>query len=304
MLDDLKEDNKILYKYLLNTIKKKSSHAYLFNTNKNPFFEKIVFSFIKTLICKNNYTNNMKCANCNICEKIDKNIFSEIKTIKPENMVIKKEQLVELKKNFSKKAIESNKKIYIIYEAEKMNTQSANSMLKFLEDPNEDIIAILITENINLVLKTIISRCQIINLNSNKKINENDTTLEKIKKSLSNQNIEENQIYNTIQFIKNLSEKNIKMINYNKRMYNDLFKTKEEQTIFFDIAILFYKDIIYNNENNQIFVDYKKDIDYIKLKETKIINVIKEFIKARELIKNNINSNLLIDKLVINLKGD
>lgn len=301
MLDDLREENKILYRYLLNTVKKKSSHAYLFNTNKNENYEKIIFAFVKTLMCKNNYTNNSKCLNCSICEKIDNNIFSEITIIKPENMIIKKEQLLDLKKSFSKKAIESNKKIYIIYEAEKMNVQSANSLLKFLEDPDEDIIAVLITDNMNLLLKTIISRCQIINLNGNTKLNNHDSTLKKIRALLLDDKIEENDINETIQYLKKLNDEKIKMINYNKKMYTDLFKTKEQQTLFFDLAILFYKDII-NKE--KIFSDYQNDINYIQKKEKTPLKGIKEFIKAKEHIKCNINSTLLIDKVVMNLKGD
>ena len=43
---------------------------------------------------------------------------------------------------------------------------SLNSLLKFLEEPDKDIIAILMTNNINNVLSTIISRCKVIKLNN------------------------------------------------------------------------------------------------------------------------------------------
>jgi DNA polymerase III gamma/tau subunit len=46
-----------------------------------------------------------------------------------------------------------------------MNIQTANSILKFLEEPIDEIIAILVVDNINLMLPTIISRCQVIKLN-------------------------------------------------------------------------------------------------------------------------------------------
>ena len=56
------------------------------------------------------------------------------------------------------------KKIYWIKDIEKMTEQAANSLLKFLEEPEDDIIAILSCKNISAVLPTIISRCQQIKL--------------------------------------------------------------------------------------------------------------------------------------------
>ena len=57
-----------------------------------------------------------------------------------------------------------NKLIYIIDPAEKLNPASANTILKFLEEPPEGIVAILITENKYNVLETIVSRCQCLSL--------------------------------------------------------------------------------------------------------------------------------------------
>lgn len=90
-------------------------------------------------------------------------IYVDVKVIKSDGMWIKKDQLLDLQSEFNNKAFEGNKKIYIIRSAEKMNVQTANSILKFLEEPVDDIIAILITDNINMLLPTIISRCQVIN---------------------------------------------------------------------------------------------------------------------------------------------
>lgn len=74
---------------------------------------------------------------------------------------------MDLQSEFSKKSIEGSKKVYIIKSADKMNIQTANSILKFLEEPIDEIIAILVVDNINLMLPTIISRCQVIKLNKN-----------------------------------------------------------------------------------------------------------------------------------------
>ena len=128
----------------------------------------MILAFVKILICPNHYTNKDKCHNCNTCFLIDNHSYPELKIIKPDGLWIKKEQLLGLQKQFSYKAIQGNKKVYIIYEAEKMNSSAANCMLKFLEEPEDDIIAILISNNIHQLLPTILSRCQIITFKQNK----------------------------------------------------------------------------------------------------------------------------------------
>ena len=89
-----------------------------------------------------------------------------------------------MQRQFSTKAIETKYKIYIIHEAEKMNSSAANSILKFLEEPEPGIIAILITDNMYQLLDTIISRCQIISLSNSKNYSflemSPQTSLEKI----------------------------------------------------------------------------------------------------------------------------
>ena len=86
--------------------------------------------------------------------------------VNPENDVIKKNQILELKSFLKSTSQISGKKVYIINHTEVLNASSANSLLKLLEEPEKNIFAFLITTNINGVLKTIKSRCQIIFLST------------------------------------------------------------------------------------------------------------------------------------------
>ena len=54
--------------------------------------------------------------------------------------------------------------MYVIEDVDKSSPQAMNSFLKFLEEPESNIVAILTTSNINKVLETIKSRCLILNL--------------------------------------------------------------------------------------------------------------------------------------------
>ncbi len=60
------------------------------------------------------------------------------------------------------KSYEGGYKICVIWMAEKMNTDSGNRLLKLIEEPPEKTIFLLVTEDKDSILKTILSRCQII----------------------------------------------------------------------------------------------------------------------------------------------
>ena len=76
--------------------------------------------------------------------------------------MIKVDQIRQLQEEFSKSGFESRLKIFILSQADKMNNSAANSLLKFLEEPVGNFLAILETESLGRILPTIQSRCQII----------------------------------------------------------------------------------------------------------------------------------------------
>ena len=301
MLDEYKESQKIVYKTLTNEIKNnKYSHAYLFESNGNADTLKLVLAFAKMLLCPNNYSNNSNCVNCTICERIDKNIYSDLKIIEPDGMWIKKEQLDELQKEFSTKSIESNKKVYIINGAEKLNVQASNSMLKFLEEPEEGIIAILITNNVYQLLSTIVSRCQIISLAKldNKNINI-DLSEEELDIHLNNIN----------NFVKYLEKEKLDTIIMSNKLWHDIYKERKDYIFGYELLLIYYKDILNYKLSRklELFDKYIDDIKKISEINTfnNIIFKINKIIELKEHIKVNANQNLLLDKLVIELtRGD
>lgn len=317
MLDDFIFEQNIVYKVLINSVKsKKISHAYLIETNGYAKSLDLALAFSKYLLCPNSYSNNKKCGNCNQCKNIDKNEFIELKIIEPDGQWIKKSQLEELQSTFSKKSILGNKKIYIINGADKLNAASSNSLLKFLEEPEEGIIAILIVENISQLLSTVVSRCQVLTLKNNKTGIEL-TTIEKIATYLFNNNkeileyvsSEENslKLEKTIDFINYYENNHLFTIVYENKLWNGYFKEKKDIYNAFSIMILFYKDILNSklNKDIEIFNDYNHMIYEIAKKNSleNIMHKINVIIDLREKIKFNVNSNLLIDKLIIDLEG-
>ena len=319
MLEDYKDYEPIIYRQMKNALKNKLSHAYLFEMNDNIYAENMIFSFIKSILCKEHESID-EYDNCPKCKRIDEGNYPELKKIIPDGQYIKKEQLDELQKNFSTKPLESDYRIYIIYEAEKLNSSAANSLLKFLEEPSEGIIAILLTNNSNLVLKTITSRCQILNFNQNKvedflsvnNINK-DVTFHKLAFTLfkisDKSNIDEyhkNFIESVLNFIKYYESNGLKSIIREKNIFLDIFKEKNEISLFFECSILFYRDVInYKlNRKKMYFDDNLELLKFVSDKNTMdtILRKINIFMKKQKLLKNNININMLVDSLVIDME--
>lgn len=319
MLEEYKNFEPVIYKQMKNALNGNLSHAYLFDLNNNIYGEKMVLSFIKGILCSI-HSNKDEYNNCYKCKRIDEGNYQELKKIYPDGQYIKKEQLDELQKNFSTKALESNYRIYIIYDADKLNTSAANSLLKFLEEPSEGIIAILLTNNSNKVLKTISSRCQILNFkqnNVNEFINMNkidkDITLCKIAFTLfkiSDKNLIEdyhkNFIESVLKYIKYYETNGLKSIINEKSLFLDIFKEKDEIYNFFELLILFYRDVINIklNKNLMFFDDNSDLLEFVSNKNSleRILNKIDIIIKKQKLIRNNINTNMLIDSLIIDME--
>ena len=314
MLDDFKDEQPIIYKILLNSVKKNNiSHAYLFELNGYSKGLNIALAFAKFLMCPSNKTNNLKCNECNQCELINNNNFLELKIIDTDSQWIKKEQLEELQKEFMTKSLVSNKKVYIINNAEKLNASSSNSLLKFLEEPPEGIVAILLVNNIYQLLETIISRCQILSFKKNTYI-ESLNSIDKIARSIFNESKQINEFVNdfgkiyidvVIEYIRNLETKKEDTIIYYNKPFLQVFNDRKKIILAFDLFILYYKDVLNNilNVDCEYYFDYMESINYISEKNSidTITKKIKIIVNLQANIKFNLNSNLLLDKLVIKI---
>lgn len=302
MLDDYALVQPLAYKMLKNTIKKnRCSHAYIIETNGTLEALEFSISFSKYLFCPFNYTNNEKCGNCNQCHQIDNRNYLELKIIEPDGLWIKKDQVKEIEHEFREKSLLGNKKIYIINHADKMNVAAANTILKFLEEPENDIIALLIVDNIYNLLPTIISRCQIIPLKA-KNLENNYNIAER---NISQEELNE-KIDNCIKFISYFEKYKLDAICKINSLWSKSFKEKENFILGLTIMIDFYKAVLdyklnIKNENFSFQSEVIKEIE----KNNTINNIcdkINVIFKAREKVKFNANSALIMDKLIIELE--
>ena len=167
----------------------KLSHAYIIEVNDYDSDYLLVEAFVKLILCKNNVkkVSDLNCDKCEICRLVDEGNYPDVLVVEPDGKEIKKGQLLDLQKEYNNKSMLDSNRVYIIKEADKLNLAAANSILKFLEEPEDNIVAILLTKNRYQIIDTILSRCQIIALKRKTPSNvDSDKALTFIKYMLKN----------------------------------------------------------------------------------------------------------------------
>lgn len=309
MLDKYEVGQPIAYQIMKNAIRNnKISHAYLFDSNGNPDAFDIVMSFVKMIFLLD-YNNSF---DTNIIKRIDDGNYLDVVCIEPDGLWIKKNQILDLQSEFNKKAIEGRKKVYIIKSAEKMNVQTSNSILKFLEEPIDDIIAILIVDNINLVLPTIISRCQVIKLN---KKGFSDSSINNFRYLFNNSKYFDSSddkisefISNVIYFINFFENNGLDTIIFAKSLWHNKFSDREKCLLAVELMINFYYDVLKYTANGEINFFKDRVSDVIEISKINSISSISNKILLLDDVKNkllkNMNINLLVDKMIMDMCGD
>ena len=168
MINKLKQQQPVVYQVLSNCLKgNKLSHAIILSGSKSSIKLNTAYLIAQSIVCESD--DYFGCEQCEACQKITNNSYADLKYIDGSNTSIKKDDIINLQLSFHKTGIEkSGKKVYIINCAENMTIEACNSLLKFLEEPSsENMFAIFIVDNLQQVLPTIVSRCQIISFKPN-----------------------------------------------------------------------------------------------------------------------------------------
>ena len=285
--------NEKIKESLQNSVKaERISHSYLFIGTDGIGKKMMAKEFAKMILCLDK--DNKYCNNCKSCIEFDTNNNPDFKIIKPDGNSIKIEQIREIQDKIAEKPIISNKKVYIIDNADKMTQEAQNCLLKTLEEPPEYATIILIGSNETAFLSTIKSRCIILHF---EKINDQEIAKfirEKYQIEIDNQNLlkaaqgsigkaiqikEDEEIYSKIdEIISNLENAdNIDIL----KMAEIIYKSKDKIN-----DILEYMNII--------FIDIAKKSN----KYANCINIVED---AKKRLQSNVNFDMCIDNMLLNL---
>lgn len=148
------------YKYLLQ-LKSRLPHAILLHGPKGIGADKVAYAFVQSLLCNESGVDDKACGKCNACLVFNDDSHPDFYVLAPD----------EDEKSISIAAVRaavdflsltthlSNYKIVLIEDANLLNLNSANALLKVLEEPSKQAVFILLSDNIQHLLPTIISRC-------------------------------------------------------------------------------------------------------------------------------------------------
>ncbi|OWZ83640.1 DNA polymerase III subunit delta' [Natranaerobius trueperi] len=147
-------------------VKNEIGHAYLFFGPEGQGKSTLSQVFASSILCKNFDNNKGPCGVCLSCQKVLKGIHPDLIYIGEKDKSIKIEDIRKIKHSVSYQPTESDKKIFLINNVENMTRESANSILKVLEEPPEYVIFLLTANELQRLLSTVTSRCETYHLTS------------------------------------------------------------------------------------------------------------------------------------------
>lgn len=317
----LKEHQPVIYKTFFNALKnKKLSHAYLISGDiGTPLYEVATF-LAKSIICDD--PNPFACNNCITCLRVESENYPDFIVFDGSKESIKKNDLKSIEQQFDKKAFESKGiMIYILHLVENTSPGSINTILKFLEEPGNQIYAFLTTNNEASILPTIVSRCQHLHL---KLIDKNTVIQESI--SLGVEKID-------AEFLSYFYNNSELIYEYIQDKNNDYFEAKdsflkliasfmEEDALlpiylidkevipksknkvfarfFLDLLAQFFENLVFYKNGKTIFLTSLYDnIVAISNKFSHPEDCLVEILKCKNQLNGKINSSLLFDHLII-----
>lgn len=141
--------------------RKQLSQGYLFSGPAGTGKGELATWIALRLFCQH-VKNGVPDGTCRECQRILSGNHPDVVKIAPEGNSLKIDQIRYLKQELTKSGMETNQRVFIIQDADKMTVGAANGLLKFLEEPAPQTYLILTTTAKGQLLPTIISRLQIV----------------------------------------------------------------------------------------------------------------------------------------------
>ena len=317
----LKKYQPVIYQTFLNSLQKDQlSHAYLISgSNGAPLLDVASF-FAKSILCDD--PSPLACNSCITCLRVDDGNYPDFFVFDGSKATIKKDDVVTIETAFEKKAFENKGiRVYVLHLIENMTTQAINSILKFLEEPGQQVYAFLTTNNENIILPTIISRCQVLRL---RLIDKQIVIKDAVEEGVDIKDAELlSYFYNDGELIKEiLDDKTSNSAFFTaKTCFEEMMavledgdasdiiyksqsdivsqiKSKESCRYFINMLVMAFEDMInIQNQKNVFLESYATILENLSRKLSHLDESLIELLKCGGIVNTNVNIPLLIDHL-------
>ena len=303
----------------------KVSHAYIINGPDKSGKMMLAEAFAMALQCEKH--GKEACMECHSCRQALGHNQPDIIYVnhdKP-NTISVDDIRTQVNNDIDVKPYSSEHKIYIIDEAEKMNQQAQNALLKTIEEPPAYVVILLLTTNADSFLPTINSRCITLDLKAvpNEKIKSYlmehcqipdyqaevctafaQGNVGKAIKLASSESF--NEIKNSaLQLIRRLKEIDLYEM---MEAVKQISEYKLEINDYFDIMMIWYRDVLLYKAtadvNHLVFRDEIYDIKKSASKSSYegIEQILEALEKAKVRLNANVNFDLVIELLLLTIK--
>ncbi|ARK28425.1 DNA polymerase III subunit delta' [Halalkalibacter krulwichiae] len=323
--EQLKETQPRIVNLLVRTLEKdRLAHAYLFEGSKGTGKKKVALQLAKSYFCGERKATD-PCMHCADCKRIEHGNHPDVHMIDPDGQSIKKHQVEHLQKEFSYRGMESAKKVYIVNHADLMTVGAANSILKFLEEPAAETLAILLTEQGSKVLPTIHSRSQHLTfapLSREKFIenlikNGNSSTISTLIASLTTSEDEATLLLEgdwiaqartvVIQLVEEAYSRPSQVLFTLQEKWLPLFKERAQQETGLDMILLWMRDLMYTKVGKVdalTYVDQQSKLEQQALTSSQelLSRNMSAVLQAKRHLAANVNLQLLMEKLLLTIQ--
>lgn len=162
-LRDIKGNQKVVERMSRAVMNRSISHAYLLEGDRTIDKLGLAENFVKAILCRESEGDCCDC--CPSCTKINHGNHEDVIYLAAEGNSIKDEAVEELQSRLKKKPYVGDRNIVILQDADTMTLRAQNRLLKTLEEPAAGTVMILLSENMENLTQTILSRCVIFKLN-------------------------------------------------------------------------------------------------------------------------------------------
>lgn len=316
-----------LREHLENAVRmNKVSHAYIINGERNAGKEFIAKTFAMALQCEDRQDVE-PCQECHSCKQAQSGNHPDIIFVtheKPGTIGVD-DIRKQINGDVAIKPYSGPKKIYIVREGEKMTVQAQNALLKTLEEPPEYAVILILTDNVNALLPTILSRCVVLNMKPVKDARIKEYLMENMEipdykanicVAFARGNVGKARLLANSEEFDKVKEEALTLLKYIGEMelheivaaIRKINEYKFDVNDYMDILSIWYRDVLLfkatHDVNNLIFREEIQSIRKVADKSTYegIERIIDALQKSKQRLNANVNFDLTMELLLLTIK--